>query len=200
MCLSFPHRRSAKRRPPSTQVRRDAAAFPRRPRRPLVCVWYRDPKEAWLKPQTQQKVDFKPHPRCPAFLGPLSEGEGQGNSGDAASRSVMSAEVLPWGVQTQILAPGLKCEENEERKENLRLMNRLYWHKSAFIRLFFQRPLDAASQHKRMERMSLFRLKWVSSEIMNMSLRKTKSPTKQAARLQRQQRWQIIVFKSGTAL
>lgn len=109
--------------------------------------------------------------------------------------------------KTQILAPGLKCEEEVEIKENLNLMNMHYWHRSAFIRLLFKRVFTSpqmqhhsTSESDREERKSLFRLKWVSSEIMNMSLRKTKSPTKQATLLQRQRRWQIIVFKSGTAL
>lgn len=56
----------------------------------------------------------------------------------------------------------------------------------------------SATKSDREERKSLFRLKWVSSEIMNMSLRKTKSRTKRATLIQRRRRWQIIVFKSGT--
>lgn len=120
-------------------------------------------------------------------------------------------QITNISTRTQMREREVKNKGNSELNEHA-LVTQKCFHQTPFqTRLRVPPPLPnsptppqmrhhSTSESDRVERKSLFRLKWVSSEIMNMSLRKTKSPTKRATLLQRQRRWQIIVFKSGTAL
>lgn len=103
--------------------------------------------------------------------------------------------------QHRDLKVGVGGNKREFKRNEHALQAQKCFHQTPF-QTCFHIPSDAtshsATKSDREERKSLFRLKWVSSEIMNMSLRKTKRRTKRATLLLRRRRWRIIVFKSGT--